>query len=73
MGLKAGALLHSIVRNHALADGNKRLGWLATVVFLDINGTAVELDDDEAFELVRAIAEDGLDLDQIATRLSTGG
>lgn len=29
--LKAAALLHSVARNHALADGNKRLAWLATV------------------------------------------
>ena len=38
---KAAALLHSIVKNHALVDGNKRLGWLATAVFLEINGTSV--------------------------------
>ena len=25
---KAAALLHSLVANHALVDGNKRLGWL---------------------------------------------
>lgn len=30
---KAAALLESVVRNHALVDGNKRLGWLAAVVF----------------------------------------
>ena len=30
--LKAAALLHSIVRNHALVDGNKRLAWLAAMV-----------------------------------------
>ncbi len=30
---KAAALLHSIVKNHALVDGNKRLGWLACAVF----------------------------------------
>ena len=35
---KAAALLDSLVRNHPLADGNKRLRWLATLVFLDING-----------------------------------
>ena len=35
---KASALLDSLVRNHPLADGNKRLGWLTTLVFLDING-----------------------------------
>ena len=38
---KAAALLQSVVGNHALVDGNKRLGWLATAVFLEINGTSV--------------------------------
>ena len=50
--LKAAALLHSLVRNHALGGGNKRLAWLATVVFLDLNERTVVLDDDEAFTLV---------------------
>jgi len=35
---KAAALLQSVVGNHALIDGNKRLGWLATAVFPEING-----------------------------------
>ena len=35
---KAAALLQSIVNNHALVDGNKRLGWLATAVFLAGSG-----------------------------------
>jgi len=63
---KAAALLHSIVANHALVDGNKRLGWLATVVFLDLNGQSVTLDDDAAFRLVMDIAEGRLDVDGIA-------
>lgn len=67
--LKAAALLHSIVCNHALVDGNKRLGWLATVVFLDINGHRPELDDDGAFTLVMEVAAGVVDLDQIAARL----
>lgn len=69
---KAAALLHSLVGNHALADGNKRLGWLATVVFLDINRQPVELDDDDAFDLVVEIAEGLLDVAQIADRLGRG-
>lgn len=71
LNLKAAALLHSIVTNHALVDGNKRLGWLATTVFLDMNGARVELDDDDAFQLVLATAEGGLDVEEIADRLST--
>lgn len=38
---KAAALLHSIVKHHALVDGDEPLGWLATAVFLEINGTTV--------------------------------
>ena len=67
--LKAAALLHSIVRTHALVDGNKRLAWLACVVFCDINGVTVMLDDDDAFSLVIAAAEGRLDVEEIATRL----
>ncbi len=69
--LKAAALLHSLVRNHALADGNERLAWLATVVFLDLTGNTVDLDDDAAFELVMAAAEGHLDVEEIARRLAT--
>ncbi len=67
--LKAAALLHSVVGNHALIDGNKRLGWLATVVFLDLNGHAPDLDDDAAFTLVMDVAAGMLDVEAITTRL----
>ena len=68
--LKAAALLHSIVTSHALVDGNKRLGWLATTVFLDTNGAPVELSDDDAFQLVLAVAEGTLDVEDIGQRLT---
>lgn len=67
--LKAAALLHSLVRNHALVDGNKRLGWLAAVVFLDINEHRPDVDDDQAFDLVMDVASGTADLEQIAARL----
>ena len=66
---KAAALLHSITRNHALVDGNKRLGWVACVVFLDLNGQPVEMDDAEAFDLVLDVAVGRLDVPEIADRL----
>ncbi len=58
---KAAALLHSIVRNHALVDGNKRLAWLATFVFLEINGHTLEAPDDEAVAFVLSIADGSID------------
>lgn len=64
--LKAAALLHSLVRNHALVDGNKRLGWTATVVFYEINGWALEAPEDPAYELVIAVAEGRLEVAAVA-------
>jgi death on curing protein len=67
---KAAAHLHSLACNHALVDGNKRLAWLATYVFLDINGHRVTAGDDEVVELVLAVAAGELrDVATIAERL----
>ena len=69
LALKAAALLHSLARNHALVDGNKRLAWLATVVFLDLNASGTELSDDDAFTLVMDASQGRLDVERVATRL----
>ncbi len=53
---KAAVLLESLVKNHALVAGNKRLGWLAVVVFYGLNDVALDAPDDEAYELVIALA-----------------
>jgi death-on-curing protein len=67
---KAAALLHSLARNHALVDGNKRLAWAATAVFLGINGHRVSTGDDDVVELVLAVATGELDdVVAIAARL----
>jgi death on curing protein len=69
--LKAAALLHSLARNHPLVDGNKRLAWAATAVFLGINGHRVFADQDEVVDLVLAVAAGSLDdLDKIAAELA---
>lgn len=67
---KAAALLVSIVKNHALVDGNKRLGWLATAVFLEINGiAAVEATNDDVYELVVSVAAGHDSVEEVATGL----
>ncbi|HEY2191951.1 MAG TPA: Fic family protein [Actinomycetospora sp.] len=58
---KAAALLHSLCRNHPLVDGNKRLAWAATAVFLVLNGRPPRLDQDAVFELVMEVAGGRLD------------
>lgn len=67
---KAAALLHSVVKNHALVDGNKRLGWLATAVFLEINGVPVtHVTNDAVFDLVMAVTTGRDDVAEIAAEL----
>ncbi len=58
---KASALLHSITRNHALVDGNKRLGLAALIAFFGMNGRRLTLTNDEAYDLVIAVAAGELD------------
>lgn len=69
--LKAAALLHSLVGNHALVDGNKRLAWLAAAAFLDLNRHTVTVSQGDAFDLVMAAACGELEVDQIANRFGT--
>lgn len=67
---KAAALPQSIVTNHALVDGNKRLGWLSTAVFLEINGIEVSLaDNDDVYDLVIDVAAGQPSVEAIAERL----
>lgn len=66
---KAAVLLESIVRNHPLVDGNKRLGWLATFVFYGINGYTLEAPDDTAYDLIIELASGTADYHQAAGAL----
>ena len=70
MWLKAAALLQSVVGNHALVDGNKRLGWLSVAVCLEINDVSVAAaSNDDVYTLVMEVAQAELALDDIADRL----
>ena len=69
---KAAALLHSLARNHALIDGNRRLALAATIAFNGVNGRRLRLTNDEAYELIMSVAEGKLDsVDDIAAVLVT--
>ncbi|MFI6061354.1 type II toxin-antitoxin system death-on-curing family toxin [Streptomyces sp. NPDC051286] len=68
---KAAALMESLARNHALVDGNKRIAWYATWVFLYINGhrLSADFDVDEAEKFVLDVCQGALDMPRIAERL----
>ncbi|WP_262699852.1 MULTISPECIES: type II toxin-antitoxin system death-on-curing family toxin [Streptomyces] len=69
---KAAALMESLARNHALVDGNKRLSWYATWVFLHINGHPLhaDFDVDEAERFVLSVCQGELDVPKIAEGLT---
>ena len=67
---KAAALLQSIVNNHPLVDGNKRLGWLSTAVFLELNDVqASKASNDDVYDFVIWVASSNPALDVITPRL----
>lgn len=69
---KAAALVHSLARNHALIDGNKRLALGGLIAFYGLNGRRLTLSNDEAYDLIIAVATGALDsIEQIAAQLRT--
>ncbi len=58
---KAAALLHSVARNHALFDGNKRLALAAVLAFYGMNGLRLELSNEDAYAFVMRVARGELD------------
>ena len=69
---KAAALLESLTKNHALIDGNKRLGWAACSVFLSLNALPIRdtVSNDDVYELVIAVASSQITMEQVCATLS---
>jgi len=67
---QAAAVLHSLVTSHPLVDGNKRVGLVAALLLLALNGMRLEVSDDELFDLTMAVAAGELrDVARIAAQL----
>lgn len=66
---KAAALMHSLVGNHALVDGNKRVGFACAVLLLFGNDVRLAYEEDDAYDLIIAVAEGQLEVPEIAAGL----
>lgn len=64
--LKAAALMHSIVKNHPMIDGNKRTSWVLMVSFIWVNGFKHNMTAEIGFDLTLGIAESRYELEQAA-------
>ncbi len=65
----AAAYLFHLVQNHPFVDGNKRVGLIATIVFLGLNGLALEANSDELARLVIGVAAGKIGKAEIAVFL----
>lgn len=66
---KVAALMHSIARNHALIDGNKRLAWSAARLFCLMNDLDIKMKQERAYELVVALASGQIELAELSASL----
>lgn len=66
---KAGALCHSLIKNHAFVDGNKRTSLLSSMTFLELNGYVFDCSQDEVVEFGLKIDNENISPDGIASWL----
>jgi death-on-curing protein len=70
LSLEAAALLQSLTQNHAFIDGNKRVAFATTAIFLRMNGYRLKVDPDngESF-LIKEVIGKRVSIEIIATWL----
>jgi death-on-curing protein len=66
---KVASLIHSLARNHALIDGNKRIAWSAGRIFCLMNGRDLHMPIDDAEKMILDIAKGVIDVADIAVLL----
>ncbi len=65
----AAAYLYHIVQNHPFTDGNKRVGFVAALVFLQVNGYVIAARTEETENMVLGVASGRILKPEIATWL----
>lgn len=65
----AAAYVFHIVKNHPFVDGNKRVGAVAALVFLELNGMSVQIADQDLFDMILGVAEGRISKSGVAETL----
>ncbi|MEG4838550.1 type II toxin-antitoxin system death-on-curing family toxin [Microcoleus sp. B9-D4] len=69
---QAAAYLYHIAMNHPFIDGNKRTAFAVTDTFLRLNGCALNLTDDEVYDLVMRVARGSITKEELTTEIESG-
>lgn len=64
--LKAGVLVHGLLRNHPFVDGNKRTSMYSAMTFLELNGYRFEAKQKEVVEFALKVENEKLSVEEIA-------
>lgn len=72
LSMEAAALLQSLCQNHAFVDGNKRVAFAVTAIFLRMNNYRLKIDTDngESF-LIKNVIKKRIPVEEIATWLES--
>lgn len=65
LGRKAARLGYSLIKNHPFVDGNKRVGVITMMAFLELNGILIDCNDDELIRIGLAVANGTMDDEQL--------
>ena len=68
---QAAAYLYHIAMNHPFIDGNKRTAFAVTDTFLRLNGCALNLTDDRAYDLVMRVARGTMTKEELTTEFES--
>ena len=68
---QAAAYLYHIAMNHPFIDGNKRTAFAVMDTFLRLNGCALNLTDDRAFDLVMRVAQGTMTKEELTTEFES--
>ena len=66
---KAAAMMHSLLKNHAFVDGNKRTATVSTIMLLELNRYKLAVNQKELVEFAMHVENEALSLDEIASWL----
>ena len=68
---QAASYLYHIAINHPFIDGNKRTAFAVTDTFLRLNGGALNLTDDRAYDLVMRVARGTMTKEELSTEFES--
>ena len=68
---QAAAYLYHLAMNHPFIDGNKRTAFAVADTFLRVNGCALNLTDDRAYDLVMQVARGTMTKEELSTELES--